>query len=70
MKALSPKNKCQYFTSRVFKYLSKSCSKIIDNIQQVEGEGGIITEIDTYSGVESLAVIDVNHPYVDFWNKS
>ena len=50
-------------------YLSKSCSKIIDNIQQVYTKERVITEIDMYSVEESLAGIDVNLPCVDFLNE-
>ena len=69
MKVLSPKSRCQYITSHLPKYLSKSCSKITDNMQQVEGRGQTITEIDMYFVDENLAGIDVNLSYIECWNE-
>lgn len=47
----------------MLKYLSKFCSKIIDNIQRVEGKDRIISEIYMYSVDE--ARIDINLSFVD-----
>ena len=69
MIVLSSKTRCQCITSHLLKYFSKSCSRITDNMQQVEERDQTFTKIDMYSVDEKLAGIDVNCSYTGYCNE-
>ena len=66
--AFAPKNRCNYRTPHMLKYLAKSFSKVVENIVH-DGADMIISEIDVYSTDIDVKAIDETLPYADYWNE-
>ena len=49
MAGLSPRNREDPSTPIMLKFLSKSFSKIAENIQPIDGEDALVSEIEKYS---------------------
>ena len=53
----------------MLKYLSKTFSKVIENIDSIDGLDKIQSEIDLYSIDESLLLIDDDLSFAKYWTE-
>ena len=68
MECFSPKNAPKISTSFQMKYLANRFSKIVTNIEPIEGLDQIISEIETYSTDDEVAAIQTKN-FDAFWRE-
>ena len=67
--ALGQSKQSHVLTSRKLKALVTTHSKVVDNIDSIDGQNKIQSEIDKYQVDEDIKMFDDNMEYTEFWIK-